>query len=134
MIFLDTNIVIGFLGRERAIRARFEAAQERGDQILVSAIVRFELEYGAALSRRPADNRSALEAFFAHVFIAPFTPEAAVAAGRIRSQLRKGGTPIGPYDVLIAGHALAEDAVLITHNTREFSRIPGLKLDDWLTP
>ena len=134
MIFLDTNVAIGFLTGAPLIRAQFAAARARSAEVIVSSIVCFELEYGAALSSRPTSNREGLREFFSHVLISPFTEEAARAAGGIRALLRRHGTPIGAYDVLIAGHAMSEGATLVTNNTREFSRIPGLKLADWLTP
>lgn len=134
MIFLDTNIAIAFLTGNSRVRAQFLAAQAGSEDVVLSSIVSFELEYGAALSDRPDRNREGLQAFFSHVPIAPFTEEAARAAGSIRALLRRSGTPIGPYAVLIAGHAMSEGATLVTNNTREFSRIAGLKLADWLTP
>lgn len=134
MIFLDTNVAIGFLTGHPLIRARFAEALGRSEEIMVSAIVAFELEYGAAWSDRPESNRAGLQEFFRMVSVAPFGPEAAQSSGEIRAHLRRVGTPVGPYDLLIAGHALSERALLITNNIREFSRIPGLKTEDWLSP
>lgn len=134
MIFLDTNAVIGFLAGQRHMRARFGEAVKRSEEIAISSVVAFELEFGVARSGRPEQNRAGLDAFFERVPILPFSTEAARAAGEIRAYLRSNGTPVGPYDVLIAGHALSEGAVLVTNNRREFARIPGLKIEDWLSP
>lgn len=134
MIFLDTNVVIGFLARNQTLRDRLEAAMEQSDDVAVSSVVAFELEYGAAFSANPERNRSGLEAFFEAVPVVPFSAGAAAAAAEVRAYLRRQGTPIGPYDLLIAGHAVAENALLITNNHREFSRVPGLRVEDWLTP
>lgn len=134
MIFLDTNVAIGFLAAKSGIRTRFEAALARSESIVLSAIVAFELQYGVGLSERAARNQKGLDLFFERVPILSFTEKAAQTAGNLRAHLHRTGQPIGPYDVLIAAHALSEDALLVTNNTREFSRIPGLKTEDWLTP
>jgi len=132
--WLDNTVAIGFLAGEQRIRAHFAAARARSEEVALSSISCFELEYGAALSDRPVRNREGLQEFFSHVPIAPFTEEAAHVAGQVRAILKQNGTPIGPYDVLIAGDALSEGAVLITNNIREFARVPGLTVEDWLTP
>lgn len=103
---------------------------EKPETFGLSVIVYHELIYGAAKSARPEHNAQLIEAI-AFPLLA-FEPKDARASGNLRGQLAKLGTPIGPLDVLIAGQALARDLVLITDNTREFSRIPDLKHENWL--
>ena len=124
---LDTNTVIHWFNRSDAhVIAR--AAAERGVSALPS-IVWHELCYGAVNGRRPEETIAAYES--ASLPVLPFDAEDARVAGEIRASLRRAGTPIGPYDVLIAGQALARDLILATNNTREFARVEGLKLEDW---
>ena len=93
------------------------------------AIVAHELFYGAYKAQRRAQNLARVEAL--QFQVVEFDREDARQAGEIRAQLAASGTPIGPYDVLIAGQALARGLTLVTHNTREFERIPGLTCEDW---
>ncbi|MDQ0468642.1 type II toxin-antitoxin system VapC family toxin [Labrys wisconsinensis] len=132
MICLDTNVVIAFLrGQPRRLVERFER------EMLLSAVALpvvtlFELQYGIAKSARREENAERLAVFLQlPVTILPFEPEDATEAGDIRAALERAGTPIGPYDVLIAGQARRRGAVLVTANTGEFSRVPGLKSEDW---
>ena len=136
MICLDTNAVIAVLNDPKSpVRKRIDAAIVRGDTIAISTIVLFELRYGAAKSARPERNAQRIVDFLAGpIELFPFEPEDAVAAGDIRAALERQGTPIGPYDVLIAAQARRLDALLVTANTREFARVPGLKLEDWGLP
>jgi len=130
---LDTNIVIYALNERRpAIAARLDREIELGTPLIVPAVVRFELEYGYAKSDRPERNRERLRNFMmAGLIEAPFSPDDAVEAGEIRAELEAGGIPIGPYDILIAAQARRLDATLVTLNTREFARVPGLMVTDW---
>ncbi len=101
----------------------------------VSAVVAFELWYGAAKSARRQANRQRLEVFFAGPLdLVPFDDDDARAAAEIRSTLEVAGTPIGAYDLLIAGQALRYDATLVTANTSEFSRVTELQWEDWAAP
>jgi tRNA(fMet)-specific endonuclease VapC len=125
---LDTNVVINILEDTSAPAAR-RAKRERVQDLGISAIVAYELFYGAFRSRREEDNLSRLDTL--HFRIIDFDRDDARQAGVIRAELAARGTPIGPYDVLIAGQALARDLILVTHNTREFSRVPGLQIEDW---
>lgn len=127
---LDTNICI-YLIKEQppAVLARF--ASQAVEDFALSAITVAELEYGVAKSSRPARNREALDEFLSPLEVAPFDREASVAYGRLRTSLEKKGQPIGSMDLLIAAHALSLDVRLITHNVREFGRIPGLRIEDW---
>jgi tRNA(fMet)-specific endonuclease VapC len=101
-------------------------------QVGLSSITLAELSFGAAKSNRAAQSRAALREFLLALEVAPFDDSAAVEYGAIRAALTRRGTPIGPLDTLIAAHAAALNAVLVTHNTREFGRIDGLRVEDWL--
>jgi tRNA(fMet)-specific endonuclease VapC len=126
---LDTNAIIALLkGNFPRFTSRVMA--EKPETFGLSVIVYHELIYGAAKSARPEQNMQLIDAI-AFPLLA-FEPKDARAAGLIRGQLAKLGTPIGPLDVLIAGQALARGLVLITDNSREFSRIPDLKQENWL--
>ncbi|HSI37222.1 MAG: PIN domain-containing protein [Phycisphaerae bacterium] len=103
-------------------------------EVAVCSVVLAELIYGALRSARTAHNLAEVGAFAGRFVSLPFDDAAAQKAAEIRAHLAKPGTPIGPMDTLIAAIALANDLILVTHNTREFSRVPGLQLEDWLTP
>jgi tRNA(fMet)-specific endonuclease VapC len=125
---LDTNAVIELL-RNRNIRLARRARREPPGGIALSAIVAHELFYGAFKSRRAVDNVAQVEALRFQVLA--FDKEDARRAGQIRAHLAATGGEIGLYDVLIAGQAAARDLILITHNVREFARVPGLRIEDW---
>jgi tRNA(fMet)-specific endonuclease VapC len=101
-------------------------------QVGISAITLSELAFGAAKSIRPIDAQGALSEFLLPLEVAPFDERAAMQYGPIRASLARRGKPIGPLDTLIASHALAIDVILVTHNTREFGRVEGLRVEDWL--
>ena len=129
-LMLDTNICIYLIKQQPAsVLDRF-AARPVGD-IGLSAITLAELEYGVSKSSRPARNRSALEGFVSPLEVASFDRAATVAYGRLRTMLEKKGQPIGSMDLLIAAHATSLDVTLITHNVKEFGRVPGLRIEDW---
>ena len=109
--------------------ARIRSAS-RGE-LAIPAIVVYELEYGTLRSRVPARRRRDLEAGLEHIQHVPFDSAAARAAAGIRLELEKRGTTIGPLDMLIAGTAVSRAAVLVTNNSAEFSRVPGLRVVDW---
>ena len=136
MICLDTNaIIVAINDRHSPVRSRIDAAVEAGVEITLSAVVLFELRYGVAKSRHREHNARRLDSFLAGPFdVLAFDPDDAREAGDIRAALERTGTPIGPYDVLIAAQARRRGAMLATANTREFSRVPGLNLQDWSTP
>lgn len=98
----------------------------------MSVVTVYELEFGARRRGGSEKLMRIIEAFLANVEILPFEIVAARRAGEIRARLEAVGRPIGSYDLLIAGHALASDAILVTHNVREFSRVPELRLEDWV--
>jgi tRNA(fMet)-specific endonuclease VapC len=97
----------------------------------VPAVVVYELETGLAKSAEPKRRRRQLDTLLSVVEVIPFGMDEARAAAKARARLEVEGTPIGPVDTLIAGVALAHRAVLVTHNTREFGRVSGLRLEDW---
>ena len=100
-------------------------------QVGISSITLGELAFGAAKSARPRDASEALEEFLLALEIALFDDAVAMRYGGVRASLERRGRPIGPLDTLIGGHAHLLDVILVTHNTREFSRIEGLRLEDW---
>jgi len=125
---LDANVVIGLLNDAASKLAR-RARRERPADVAISAVVAHELFYGAFKSRRAAQNVALIDAL--QFAIVAFDKEDARYAGEVRALLASRGTPIGPYDVLIAGQARARNLILVTHNTDEFARVPGLRCDDW---
>ncbi len=129
-VMLDTNICIYLIKKQPAsVLDRF-VAYPVGD-IGISVVTLAELEYGTAKSSQPARNRAALEQFTSSLEVADFDRDATVVYGRVRAQLEKKGQPIGSMDLLIAAHAISLNVRLITHNVREFGRIPGLRIEDW---
>ena len=100
-------------------------------EIRVSSVTRAELLYGARRSARVAENLRLLASFFAPIVALPFDDACAEEYGALRATLAAAGRPIGPNDLLIAATALAHDLTLVTHNVREFSRVAGLKIEDW---
>lgn len=127
---LDTNMCI-YLIRQRSRRALRRFEEFEPGEIGVSVITVAELRYGAEKSARPEQNRNALERFLLPLEVLALGEEATKAYGRIRAVLEKKGTPIGPLDTLIAAHASSLGATLVTNNTSEFERVPGLRLEDW---
>lgn len=127
---LDTNICIYVMKRHPSeLRERFNRFAE---QLCISTIVLGELYYGAEKSARPSANLQAVEKFCEHMEIRPFSVKAAAVYGRMRAELARRGTPIGALDLLIGAHACAEDLTLVTNNVREFERLPGLVLENWV--
>ena len=127
---LDANFCIQYLnGRSENVRRRLES--ERPEDIVLCSVVKAELLYGAFKSARPTENLARLWPFFRRFSSLPFDDRAAETYGEIRARLERAGTLIGPNDLLIAAIALSRDVTLVTHNTREFSRVEGLRLEDW---
>jgi tRNA(fMet)-specific endonuclease VapC len=133
MICLDTNAVIAALNqRTSPVLIRIEDAIGSGATLAISSIVLFELRYGAAKSARPERNTQRIADFLTGpIEVLPFEPADAEEAGDIRAALERAGTPIGPYDILVAAQARRRDALLVTANAREFARVPRLKFEDW---
>ena len=130
MILLDTNICIHVINaRPAAVLQRFR--QHRMGEIGVCSVIAAELAYGVAKSRS-SRNREALEMFLAPLEILSFDEAALWTYGELRAELERSGTPIGALDTMIAAHALSQNSTLVTNNTREFSRVPGLALENWV--
>jgi tRNA(fMet)-specific endonuclease VapC len=130
MILLDTNICIYIINaKPPAVLKRFR--QYRMGDIGLCSVVAAELAFGVAKSDS-ARNRQALEMFLAPLIILPFDTAAAWVYGDLRADLERRGTPIGSLDTMIAAHALSQQALLISNNTREFSKVPDLQLDNWV--
>ncbi len=127
---LDTNICI-YAMKQKPEKVLQRLKEVLNDGICISAITLAELEYGMKHSSNPAKNEQALLCFLLPLTILPFGPAAALEYGAIRAYLQSQGTPIGPLDMLIAGHARAEGITLVTNNTREFERVPKLQLENW---
>lgn len=128
---LDTNLCIELL-RGRAGHVFDRLRRLRVDQVMISTITLAELQYGAAKSARRAHHETLLLQFCAPLDIAPFDSVAATTYGGLRQKLERSGTPIGPLDTLIAAHALACRAILLTRNEREFRRVSNLRVENWL--
>lgn len=133
MICLDTNAIIVSLNDPASlVRARINQARDEGTALTVSAVVMFELWYGAAKSGHRQRNTERLVDFLTGpVQLLNFDADDAREAGDIRAALAKAGTPIGPYDILIAAQARRRGALLVTANKREFARVPALRTEDW---
>ncbi len=133
MFFLDTNVVIFALNmRKPAIDVRLQRELTIGTRLAISTIVLFELRYGIARSDRREQSGRVLDAFLADRFeIVDFDYDDADAAGELRGELADAGTPVGPYDLMIAAQARRRGAVLVTENTREFEQIAGLQCVSW---
>ncbi|MEO0969987.1 MAG: type II toxin-antitoxin system VapC family toxin [Cyanobacteria bacterium J06639_18] len=127
---LDTNVCARYLnGRSPTIRERIRATNRQ--DIAVCSVVKAELFYGAMRSNNP-QRTLARQQEFLNLFVSlPFDDNAALIYGKIRAQLTALGTPIGPNDFQIAAIALVNNLILVTHNTREFSRVDGLLFEDW---
>ena len=130
---LDTNAVIAILKSQPAgVRGRLRRAVSRRASIGVSSVVLYELWYGVARSERRRDNAERLRVFLSgNIDVVPFDEQDAVTAGDLRATLENAGTPIGPYDLLIAAQALRSGATLVTANISEFARVRGLAWQDW---
>ena len=136
MICLDTNAVIDILNNASSlVRLRIHRTIGMDRHIAISSIVLFELRYGAMKSARPERNvRRIADFLVGPIAVLPFEPGDAEEAGDIRAAVERAGTSIGPYDLLIAAQARRRGALLVTANTREFARVPGLEIEDWAKP
>ena len=127
---LDTNICI-YAMKNKPEKVLKRLKEELNNGVCISSITLAELEYGMKRSSDPVKNEQALLRFIAPLSILPFGSAAASEYGEIRAYLQSKGTPIGPLDMLIAGHARAEDMILVTNNVREFERVPELEFENW---
>jgi tRNA(fMet)-specific endonuclease VapC len=130
MYVLDTDVCSYLMKRAQpALIERVKTFASR--ELKISVITLFELEYGIARSDRPESLRRVVRAFLENVEILTWTDSAAREAGTVRAELAAAGSPIGSYDLLIAGHVRSLDATLVTNNLREFSRVSRLRVADW---
>jgi tRNA(fMet)-specific endonuclease VapC len=132
---LDTNTIVALLRNKPAgVRERYREAEAAGDYLALSSVVLFELWYGVAKSSEVQENTERLRVLLSgDVDLLDFDDEDARAAGKVRATLQRAGTPIGAYDLLIAGQALRRELTVVTANTSEFSRVAGLSWQDWTT-
>jgi tRNA(fMet)-specific endonuclease VapC len=129
---LDTNIISYFVkGVSANLVQRMQAGVDAQD-IVISTITRAELRYGVEMMNKFDKRRKRIDLLLQELPALPWSIEAADEFGQIRAYLRRHGIPVGEFDTQIAAHALAEDLILVTHNTRHFEKIPGLKLEDWM--
>lgn len=126
---LDTNILIYTIkNRPRKVR---EAFKEYADYLAMSSVTMGELIYGAEKSAQVARDLADVEALAARMEVLPFDSQAAMHFGQVRAELAKAGNLIGPYDLMIAGHARSQGLILVTNNLREFKRVRGLRVENW---
>jgi len=132
---LDTNAVVALLRNKPAtVRERYRQAEAAGDYRALSSVVLFELWYGVAKSSQVQENTERLRVLLSgDLDLLDFDDEDARVAGQVRAALERAGTPIGAYDLLIAGQALRRELTVVTANTSEFSRVAGLSWQDWTT-
>lgn len=128
---LDTDTCVALL-RGKAARAFQRLRRYKVDDVAISSITLAELRYGAARSARPTYHDDLIAKFCAPLAIVPFDDAAAATYGTVRATLERAGKPIGPLDTLIASHALAIGAILVSSNEREFRRVRGLTVENWL--
>ncbi|MGH6640512.1 MAG: type II toxin-antitoxin system VapC family toxin [Polaromonas sp.] len=126
---LDTNILIYFFKAAGAVRSRL--GQQQDTSVTLCAPVLWELLSGTLKSREPQSQLARIEAVKERFSVLPFDLACAEQAAKVRAHLELQGTPIGPVDTMIAGIALANDLTVVTRNTREFSRVPGLRVENW---
>jgi tRNA(fMet)-specific endonuclease VapC len=129
MYVLDTNTLMYFFkGRESVSRKLLSIPPK---EIGIPSVVVYALEVGIAKSKAPRKRLKQLEEMMSIITVLPFTVKEARSSAMIRAQLERKGLPIGPIDMLIAGTALAHQAILVTHNIKEFTRIDKLQVEDW---
>ena len=131
MYLLDTNICIYFLKNTYPPLTE-KLLSHSPSELAISSVTVFELEYDAAKSKWGERTRQKLAMFLAPFNIISFDADDAVIAGRLRADLTKQGLPIDPYDIQIAGQAVSGNMIMVTHNIGEFSRVPGITLEDWM--
>lgn len=127
---LDTNVIIHLI-RNKSEKLKTRLRNEQISDICISSITYAELEYGVEKSSNKTRNRIALLNVMSGIRVLPFEERSGIDYGLIRAELEKSGTPIGPNDMLIAAQARSGNLTLVTNNTREFSRVKGLTVEDW---
>ena len=132
---LDTNVLVDVLdGRRQAVRRRYQVELDTGRQVVVPSLVAHELLFGALVSARPDFHAQEVRKLLSNHEIIDWSAGDAYAGARLRARLRLEGNSIGPFDTLAAGQALNRGWTLVTANTREFSRIEELTVEDWSRP
>lgn len=129
MYALDTNSVVHALKGLGRVRKHIESRHPA--ELLVPALVMYELTFGTLKSRNSERRQSEIDRLLSILTVLPFDTRSSDRAARVRFHLERAGTPIRPLDTLIAGTVLAHGAILVTHNVDEFSRVPGLQIEDW---
>jgi tRNA(fMet)-specific endonuclease VapC len=127
---LDTNICIYVMKNyPQELRDKFNSLAE---QLCISSITLGELHFGAEKSARRIDNLAAVEHFAARLDVLSFDAKAAAHYGQLRAELERAGTPCGPHDMQIGGHARSQGLIVVTNNMREFSRMKGIRVENWV--
>jgi tRNA(fMet)-specific endonuclease VapC len=127
---IDTSICIQVIKTyPPELLERFNTLAE---QLCISVITLGELHYGAEKSARRLKNLQAIEHFSARLEVLPFSPGAAIHYGQVRAELERAGTPVGTHDMFIGAHARSEGLIVVTNNRREFDRMPGLRVENWI--
>lgn len=130
LYMLDTDISIYLIkNHPPELRGRFDSFL---GELCISVITLGKLYFGAEKSARRIENMTAIEGYTAQLVVLPFTADAAAHFGQLRADLARAGTPVGPFDLLIGAHARSERLTLVTNNVREFARIPGLQVENWV--
>lgn len=128
---LDTNTVSYFIRRSSSPLEKRMTLALKQNSAAISTLTRAELRYGQALMDAQDKRRNMIDLLLQQLPHLPWTLEAADQYGQIKSQLKRTGEPIGEIDTQIAAHALAENLILVTHNTQHFEKVPGLRVEDW---
>jgi tRNA(fMet)-specific endonuclease VapC len=132
---LDTNVLVDLVrGKTPTVRTRFDEALSTEQRMIASMIVLHELHLGCEINRDPVGALARVRVVLSKIEIEPFDEGDMMSAAKVRTALRRVGQIIGPYDLLIAGQALARDWTVVTANTREFAQVEGLKVIDWTAP
>ena len=128
---LDTDTSIAIMNGS-PVHVRRQLIKNSVDEVGISAISLYELQYGVSKSKKRKQNTHTLNNFLEYVQVMEWTKECAYTAGNLRAELEKSGNLIGPYDLLIAAHARTLGSTLVSHNVKEFMRVGGLKIKDWV--
>jgi tRNA(fMet)-specific endonuclease VapC len=127
---LDTHIYLHVMKNyPQDLREKFNSLAE---QLCISSITLGELHYGAEKSARRADNLTAVAHFVARLDVLPFDAKAAAHYGQLRAELERAGTPCGPHDMQIGGHARSQGLIVVPNNAREFGRVKGVRVENWV--
>ena len=129
MYVLDTNILIYYFKGQGNVKSKLLSTSPK--DIAIPSVVIYELELGILKSNSPKKRKKQLKDMLSVVEVLPFAEKEAQITASIRAELEKKGTPIGNYDYIIAGTAVANNGIIVTNNTKEFNRIKGLKLENW---